>query len=297
MVCAHLKQPHETANGSKDRTLFCSLAPEGAVPGMLSHSKPCHIKSSLRGNTGTMTNQKIAIVTGGSRGIGAAIALELSGLGFFVVVVCSKDVAAAEAVVADVISGGGKAAFLQADVGQKEQIDILFATIATTYGRVDVLVNNAGISGLGGLTDIDWDVASHVLDVNFKSVLFCSAQAVPLFPAEGGAIINMSSVLANQPSAGQGLYAASKAAVEALTRIMAQELGPKTIRVNAVAPGPTETDLLPNDPNLRGYINSRTPLGRAGLPIDVAKIVAFLATDNAAWMTGQIINADGGIRV
>lgn len=244
-----------------------------------------------------MNDQKIAVVTGGSRGIGSAITIELAALGFLVVIVCSKDVAGAEAVVAEVTKRSGKAAFLQADVSKSNHIDALFEKISQTYERVDVLVNNAGISGLGGLTEIKWDVASHVLDVNFKSVLFCSAQAVPLFPAEGGAIINMSSVLANQPSAGQGLYAASKGAVEALTRVMAQEFGAKNIRVNAVAPGPTETDLLPNDKFLRDYINSRTPLGRAGQPGDVAKVVAFLASDNAAWITGQIINADGGIRV
>lgn len=244
-----------------------------------------------------MNHQKVAVVTGGSRGIGAAITFELAALGFLVVIVCSKDVAGAEAVMAKVVTQGGRAAFLQADVGKHDHIDILFDTIASTYGRIDVLVNNAGISGLGSLTEIDWDTASHVLDVNFKSMLFCSARAVPLFSEGGGAIINMSSVLANQPSAGQGLYAASKGAVESLTRVMAQELGSKNIRVNAVAPGPTETDLLPEDSYLRDYINSRTPLGRAGLPIDVAKVVAFLATDNAAWMNGQIINADGGIRV
>ena len=244
-----------------------------------------------------MIDQKIAVVTGGSRGIGAATALELSSLGFLVILVCSKDVAGAKAVVADVIAKGGTATFLQADVGKQDQIDALFAKITDTYGRIDALVNNAGISGLGGLTEIEWDAASHVWDVNFKSALFCSARAVPLFLASGGAIINMSSVLASQPSAGQGLYAASKAAVEALTRVMAQELGPKNIRVNAVAPGPTETDLLPDDPHLRDYINSRTPLGRAALPSDVARVVAFLASDNAAWVTGQIINVDGGIRV
>jgi 3-oxoacyl-[acyl-carrier protein] reductase len=244
-----------------------------------------------------MNDQKIAVVTGGSRGIGAAITIELAALGFLVVVVCSKDSAGAEAVVAKVVAEGGKAIFLQADIGKPDQITHLFAKIGTTYGRIDVLVNNAGISGFGNLTDIDWDEATKVLDVNFKSVLFCSARAVPFFPKKGGAIINMSSVLGNQPSAGQGLYAASKSAVEALTRVMAQELGAMNIRVNAVAPGPTETGLLPDDKHLRDYINSRTPLGRAGLPGDIAKVVAFLASDNAAWMTGQIINADGGIRV
>ena len=242
-------------------------------------------------------DQRIAVVTGGSRGIGAAITLELAKLGFFVVVVCSKDVAGAEVVVSQVHANGGQAMFLQADVGKKDHIHRLFAEISTKCGRIDVLVNNAGISGLGAISDIDWDVATHVLDVNFKSVLFCSARAVALFPAEGGAIINMSSVLATQPSAGQGLYAASKAAIEALTRVMAQELGPKNIRVNAVAPGPTETDLLPDDQYLRDYILSRTPLGRIAHPADIARLVAFLANDNAGWVTGQIISADGGIRV
>jgi 3-oxoacyl-[acyl-carrier protein] reductase len=244
-----------------------------------------------------MNTQKIAIVTGGSRGIGAAITAELAALGFLVVVVASKDSAGAETVVATVAAQGGKAVFLQADISKPDQIEQLFGKIGNTYGRIDVLVNNAGISGPGKLSDIDWDAATRVLDVNFKSVLFCSAQALPHFPESGGAIINISSVLASQPSAGQGLYAASKAAVEALTRVMAQELGAKNIRVNAVAPGPTETDLLPNDIYLRDYIKSRTPLGRAGLPADIAKVVAFLASGTAAWMTGQIINADGGIRV
>ena len=244
-----------------------------------------------------MNDQKVAVVTGGSRGIGAATAHELAALGFRVVVVCAIDVAGAEAVVAKIGQGGGQALFLQADVGKADAIDRLFAEIASQCGRVDVLVNNAGRSGLGALTDIDWDDATAVLEVNFKSVLFCSAKAVPLFPAEGGAIINLSSVLAAQPSPGQGLYAASKAAVEALTRVMAQELGPKNIRVNAVAPGPTDTDLLPDDQYLRDYILSRTPLGRIGDPVFIARIIAFLATENAAWMTGQIVTADGGIRV
>lgn len=240
-----------------------------------------------------MADQKIAVVTGGSRGIGAEITIELAALGFLVVVVCSKDTAGAE----DVIAKAGKATLLQADVGKKDQIEHLFATTASTYGRIDVLVNNAGISGFGNLGEIEWDAATHVLDVNFKSVLFCSAHALPLFPEEGGAIINVSSVLASQPSVGQGLYSASKAAVEALTRVMAQELGARNIRVNAVAPGPTETDLLPDDKHFRDYINSRTPLGRAARAGDIAKVVAFLASDNGAWLTGQVISADGGIRV
>jgi 3-oxoacyl-[acyl-carrier protein] reductase len=244
-----------------------------------------------------MSVQRVAVVTGGSRGIGAVVAQDLASLGFHVVIVCSKDYAGAEAVVAAIVRSGGHATAAQADVGQKPDIDRLFDSIKDQFGRIDVLINNAGMSGLGAITEIDWEQATRVLDVNFKSVLFCSARAVPLFPEQGGAIINISSVLASQPSPGQGLYAASKGAVESLTRIMAQELGPKNIRVNAVAPGPTETDLLPDDPYLRDYILSRTPLGRIGAPADIARMVVFLASDSGAWITGQIIAADGGIRI
>lgn len=239
---------------------------------------------------------KVAVVTGGSRGIGAAIARELAHRGMRLALLCSKDVAGASKLASEIHGPAGDALVLQADVADPGQIDRAFDEIASRFGRVDVLVNNAGISGSSPLNEVTWEFASRVLDVNLKGALFCARRAEQLFPAEGGAIINVSSAIASQPLAGQAVYAASKAGLEAMTRVLAHELGPKRIRVNAVAPGPVETDLLPLDDNVRAYIGSRTPLTRVGQPEDVAKVVAFLADSDAGWITGQVVCVDGGFR-
>jgi 3-oxoacyl-[acyl-carrier protein] reductase len=132
---------------------------------------------------------------------------------------------------------------------------------------------------------------------NVRGIVEASRRAAVAFGNRGGSIVNLSSALVTQPFPGQAMYAASKAAVESLTRTLAQELGPRRIRVNAVAPGPINTDLLPPDEQVRGFIVSRTALGRIGQPVDVARVVAFLASDAAGWITGQVIGVDGGLRL
>jgi 3-oxoacyl-[acyl-carrier protein] reductase len=242
-------------------------------------------------------NSKVALVTGAGRGIGRAIALELAAQGYTVVANYSATEAGAAEVVAAIRKKGGEAQAVQADVRRAADLDRLFATTLEKYGRLDVLVNNAGVSGAAPLEMISEDLVANAFDVNFKGMLFASQRAARHFGADGGAIVNLSSALVQQPIGMQAVYAASKAAVDAATRILAQELGPRKIRVNAVAPGPTETDLLQVPDEIRGYIVSRTILGRVGLPTDIARVVAFLASDAAGWVTGQVIGADGGLRL
>jgi 3-oxoacyl-[acyl-carrier protein] reductase len=246
-----------------------------------------------------MTTQraKVAIVTGAGRGIGRAIALELAAQGFTVVVNYSATGTGAAEVVAKIAARGGEALAVQADVRHGADLDRLFATTLEKFGHLDVLVNNAGVSGAAPLEMVSAEMVAGTFDVNFQGMLFASQRAARHFGPDGGAIVNLSSALVQQPIGMQAVYAASKAAVDATTRILAQELGPRKIRVNAVAPGPTETDLLQVPEEIRGYIVSRTILGRVGWPTDIAKVVAFLASDAAGWVTGQVIGADGGLRL
>lgn len=240
---------------------------------------------------------RVALVTGAGRGIGRAIALELAAQGLAVTVNYSATDTGAAEVVAAIRKQGGEAQAVQADVRRAADLDRLFAAALGRYGQLDVLVNNAGVSGAAPLDMITEDLVASAFDVNFKGMLFASQRAARHFAPAGGAIVNLSSALVSQPIGMQAVYAASKAAVDAATRILAQELGPRRIRVNAVAPGPTETDLLQVPEEIRAYIVSRTVMGRVGLPTDIAKVVAFLASDAAGWVTGQVIGADGGLRL
>jgi 3-oxoacyl-[acyl-carrier protein] reductase len=203
----------------------------------------------------------------------------------------------ANSTVAAIRAAGGDAFSAQADVQDPQQLARLFAAVSQKYGRLDILVNNAGVGGTAMLDELNADTIDRVLAVNVRAVLLATQRAVRAFSSSGGAIVNLSSALALQPVPAQALYAATKGAIDALTRVLARELGPLHIRVNAVAPGPTEAGLLQIDEQTRGYLISRTPLGRIGIPADTAKVVAFLASDAAAWITGQVIGADGGLRV
>jgi 3-oxoacyl-[acyl-carrier protein] reductase len=241
--------------------------------------------------------QKVAIVTGSSRGIGAAIARELAAQGAMVAVNYTSKRDAADATVAEIAKAGGKAFAVQAAVHKSEDLDKLFAAVLERCGRLDILVNNAGVSGTATLDQITPAAMDETLGINLKAGILAAQRAAKAFGDKGGVIINISSSLAVQPMAGQAVYAASKAGIEAATRVLAQELGARKIRVNAVAPGATETDLLPLNDDMRGFIAGRTALGRVGQPGDIAKVVAFLASDAAAWITGHVLGADGGIRV
>jgi 3-oxoacyl-[acyl-carrier protein] reductase len=182
-------------------------------------------------------------------------------------------------------------------VRHPEQVERLFTTVRQHFGRLDILVNNAGVSATGLLGQISAADLDRAIDVNIKGAIFTTQRAAVAFDGGGGAVVNLGSALVGQPVATQAVYASTKAAVETLTRVLAQELGPLKIRVNAVAPGPIETDMLQIDDGMRGYLAQKTALGRLGQPRDVAKVVAFLAGDEAAWVTGQVICVDGGLRL
>jgi 3-oxoacyl-[acyl-carrier protein] reductase len=244
-----------------------------------------------------MSKRKIAIITGGSRGIGAAVASELAIAGMDVVVNYSKRREDAVGTVAALEKLGARAIAVQADAGSPADLDKLFAVARQEFGRLDVLINNAGVGATRPLEAIDSAFIDAVFSTNVKSALLASQRAVNEFGPEGGVIVNLSSVLATQPAPAHVVYAASKAAIEAATRVLAQELAKRKIRVNAVAPGPVDTELLGLTDDFRAVINSKTALGRVAVPADIAKVVAFLVSDAAAWITGEVVGVSGGLRI
>jgi 3-oxoacyl-[acyl-carrier protein] reductase len=242
-------------------------------------------------------NLRAAIVTGAGRGIGRAIAGELAAQNHAVLLTWVTKASGAEKMAAEIEAAGGRALAMQADVRQPADLDRAFDAAMSRFGRLDVLVNNAGVSAMAPLDGIDATLFDAAMATNVRGIVEASRRAAAAFGSNGGSIVNLSSALVTQPFPGQALYAATKAAVESLTRTLAQELGPRRIRVNAVAPGPIDTDLLPPDEQVRAFIVSRTALGRIGQPADVARVVAFLASDAAGWITGQVIGVDGGLRL
>lgn len=244
-------------------------------------------------------NGKVAVVTGGSRGIGAAIAAALGARGAKVVVNYATNRAAAEKVAAAIGAVGGAAAVVQADVGDRAQVKQLFAAALEKFGQVDVLVNNAGTAEFLPLDEIDEAHIDRHFNLNVRGLFFATQEAARAFGDKGGRIINISSVVAQTPPPNGSVYSATKGAVDVLTKSLAHELAARNILVNAVSPGFTSTDLsnAVNTPESEQYIISRTPLGRAGQPQDIASVVAFLASDEAAWITGEVIAVGGGVRL
>lgn len=238
---------------------------------------------------------RVAIVTGASRGIGAAIARRLAADGAKVVVNYARTEQAALRVVTEIQAAGGEAVAVQADMADIEQIRALFAKALKAFGRLDILINNAGAFEMRPLEQIDEAHYTALFTVNVRAVLFATQEAVRHFGKDGGRVINLSSIAARLPMPGGSVSAASKSAVEALTRCHAAELGFRGITVNAIAPGATETDIRRwQPPELRDQIIRSTALGRVGTPEDIADVVAFLASDDARWITGKVIDADGG---
>ncbi len=242
---------------------------------------------------------KVAIVTGASKGIGAAIAERLAASGAAVAVNYAKSATEAESLVRRIRNGGARAIAVQADLSQPAEAEKLFKRTLEEFGRVDILVNNAGAYEFLPLSGIEEEHFDRLFNINVKGLLFASKQAAAAFADNGGSIINISSVVSTSPKPNGSVYSATKAAVDAITKSLAIELGPKKILVNSVLPGVTETEGLQAAPEaefFRNYAVAQTPLGRVGKPQDIAGVVAFLASDDAKWITGQLITASGGLQ-
>jgi 3-oxoacyl-[acyl-carrier protein] reductase len=243
---------------------------------------------------------KVAVVTGASKGIGAEIAHQLAAEGAAVVVNYSSSRSGAEKVVADITSRDGRAIAVQADVSKPAEVKRLFAEAKNAFGRLDVLVNNAGIYSFVPLPEITPDHFHKHFDLNVLGLIMATQEAVKLFGPEGGTVVNISSVLSTASLATSSVYSATKAAVDSLTRTFAAELGPKKIRVNAVNPGAVATEgaTQTRDPNsefTKTYI-AHSKLGRVGQPDDIAPAVVFFASDDSKWITGETLFITGGFR-
>jgi 3-oxoacyl-[acyl-carrier protein] reductase len=244
---------------------------------------------------------KVAIVTGASKGIGASIARYLANEGAAVVVNYASSKKDADRVVDEITRGGGRAVPLQANVAKHEDIERLFAETKKTFGRLDILVNNAGIYEFAPLEAITEAHVRKLFDVNVLGTLLASQAAARYFDGGGGSIINIGSTATSVTAPSTAVYTATKAAVEAMTQTLAKELGPRNIRVNAINPGGVETEgvhaagLLDND--FAKQLQAQTPLGgRIGQPQDIAPVAVFLASADAAWITGEILRVAGGLR-
>lgn len=242
------------------------------------------------------TQQKVALVTGASRGIGAAIAKRLAHDGFTVMVNYARGAAEADAVVAEIEQAGGKAVSAQADVSDADAVRQMFARAEQAFGGIDVLVNNAGIMTLSAIADTDDAAFDRLIDINLKGT-FNTLREAAKHLHDGGRIINFSSSVVGIYQPTYGVYAATKAAVEALSHILTKEMRGRNITVNTVAPGPTATDLFLNGKSeqLIENITKIAPLERLGQPEDIASVVAFLAGPDGAWINGQTLKANGGI--
>lgn len=240
--------------------------------------------------------QKVALVTGASRGIGAAVAQRLARDGFAVVVNYSGDAKPAEALVAEIAGTGGRAVAIKADVSDPSAVRTMFDRIEAEFGGLDVLVNNAGIMTLSNISDTDDAVFDRQIAVNLKGTFNTLREAAKRL-RDGGRIVNFSSSVVGMLQPGYGVYAATKAAVEAMTSVLTKELRGRGITVNAVAPGPTATDLFMNgkSPELVDRLANMAPLERLGEPEDIAAVVATLAGPDGAWINGQTLRANGGI--
>lgn len=238
---------------------------------------------------------QVAVVTGASRGIGAAVARRLAADGATVALIYKGKAAAAEEVASSIRRAGGQAATFQADVTDEHTVDAAIKQIVAKFGKIDILVNMAGIFEAAPVGQISREMFHNEFFTHAWSVIATTQAALPHFPASGGHIVNVSTNLVHDPGNGTAVYSAAKAAVEVLTRGFAKELGPRGIRVNAVAPAITRTDMtagIPTD-HLQ-HETQLTPLGRLAEPEDVADVVAFLASNDSRWITGRTILTDGG---
>ena len=242
---------------------------------------------------------KIALVTGASKGIGAAIARQLAKDGATVIVNYAHSREDADRVVSDILRTGAKALAVQADVSNSVEVKALFKTISHQYRHLDILVNNAGVYATSALADITEQEFHRQFNLNVLGLIQCTQAAVEVFNPAGGSIINISSSVTSFTPAHSAVYTASKGAVDAITRTLANELGPRQIRVNSVNPGLVVTEGVHAsgffEDAFRQKIEAITPLGRIGQPEDIAPAVAFLASGDASWITGEMLVIGGGL--
>jgi 3-oxoacyl-[acyl-carrier protein] reductase len=250
-------------------------------------------------NNGKKLTGKVAVVTGASKGIGAAIAKHLAAEGASVVVNYASSKAGADKVVNEITAQGGKAVAVQANVAKKSEIERLFAETKKAFGKLDVLVNNAGVYEFLPLEQVTEEHFHKQFDLNVLGLLLTTQEAVKHFSATGS-VINISSIAGTAPGPTTSVYSATKAAVNALTQSLAKELGSRKIRVNSLSPGMIETEGLHAGgiagSDFRKKVEAETPLGRIGQPDDIGTVAAFLASSDSGWITGEIFHVAGGYR-
>ena len=243
---------------------------------------------------------KVAIVTGASKGIGAAIAKYFAAEGASVVVNYASSKEGADRVVKEITGNGGKAVAVQADVSKQKDIERLFAENKKAFGRLDILVNNAGIYDFSPIDGVTEDLFHKQFDLNVLGLLLSSREAAKYFSPEGGSIINISSVVSTFAPPNSSVYTGTKGAVDAVTRTLAKELGPRKIRVNSINPGMVETEGVQSkgfdSGEFRKQLEALTPLGRIGQVDDIAPAAVFFASSDAGWITGETLVIAGGLR-
>ncbi len=243
---------------------------------------------------------KVAVVTGASKGIGAGIAKGLAAEGANVVVNYSTSKEGADRVVAEITGKGGKAVAVQGDVSKASDVQRIFAETKKAFGRLDVLVNNAGVYQFAALGEVTEEQFHRQFNTNVLGLILATQEAAKLFGPEGGSVINIGSTASQLTPATTAVYTATKGAVDAITHVLAKELGPRKIRVNSINPGMVETE----GTHSQGFIGSdfqkqleaQTPLGGIGQPNDIAPIAVFLASADSGWLTGETLLASGGLR-
>ena len=243
---------------------------------------------------------KVAVVTGASKGIGAGIARGLGAAGAAVVVSYGSDRDGAARVVADIKDKGSKAIAVQADVSKSADVKRLFDETKRSFGRLDVLVNNAGVYAFAPLEGVTENEFHREFNTNVLGLILATQEAVKHFGAEGGSVINIGSTATQFTPPMSVVYTATKGAVDGITRVLAKELGPKKIRVNSINPGPVETEgfhaMGAPGSDFEKQMLAQTPLGRIGQPGDIAPVAVFLASEDSGWLTGEILLASGGMR-
>jgi 3-oxoacyl-[acyl-carrier protein] reductase len=243
---------------------------------------------------------KTAVVTGGSKGIGAGIAKGLAAEGAAVVINYASSKDGADRVIADIKAKGGKAIAVQGDVAKATDVKRIFAETKQAFGRLDILVNNAGVYNFLPLEEITEEDFHRHFNINVLGLLLATREAAKLFGEEGGSVINIGSVVSDFTPPNTVVYTATKGAVDAVTRVLAKELGPRKIRVNAIKPGLIDTEgthamgVIGND--FEKQTVAQTPLGRTGQPDDIAPVAVFLASDESRWVTGDTLAVSGGLR-